>query len=438
MTFRHIIDDCFAEGIGPGGLARADYQATLARAAPALDDLRRARDDGSLPLLALPAKRDDLPELEQIAADWRARFRRIVLLGTGGSSLGARALAEIADGPAAGPELVVLDNLDPDSLTPLTEPSALAETGFLVISKSGGTSETLAQALLAVDRTEAALGGDALAKRFLIIVEPGTSPLRRLAERLGTPALDHDSGIGGRYAVLSPVGLLPALILGLDASEVRAGAAAVLEPVLQEVEPAEVPSATGAAIAVALSETRGVSQTVLLAYADRLATFGLWYRQLWAESLGKDGKGTTPIQSLGPVDQHSQLQLYLDGPRDKLYTLLTLPQQGRGPTLAPELAAGIGLEALAGHHVGDLVAAMQRATAETLAKRGRPVRRIELERLDARAMGALFMHFMLETIIAAALLEVDPFDQPAVEEGKILARHYLGEMAKESCGRGAA
>jgi glucose-6-phosphate isomerase len=181
---------------------------------------------------------------------------------------------------------------------------------------------------------------------------------------------------------------------------------------------------------VALAERRGIGVTVLMPYVDRLAPFGLWFRQLWAESLGKDGKGTTPVRALGAVDQHSQLQLYLAGPADKLFTLLVLQQDGQGALLPPDLAGDPALAYLAGRRLGDLLAAEQRATATSLLRHGRPTRVLRLPRLDEASLGALFMHFMLETIIAAALWGVDAFDQPAVEQGKVLARQYLGERAR--------
>src|SRR5262249_33054060 len=152
-----------------------------------------------------------------------------------------------------------------------------------------------------------------------------------------------------------------------------------------------------------------------------------WWVQLWAESLGKQGRGTTPVGALGPVDQHSQLQLYLAGPADKLFTVITVDVAGSGPRIEEALAKAAGEPDFAGRQVGDLVAAQGRATADTLAKNGRPVRTIHLERLDERTLGALLMHFMLETVIAGRLLGVDPFDQPAVEEGKTLAKKYLAE-----------
>ena len=155
--------------------------------------------------------------------------------------------------------------------------------------------------------------------------------------------------------------------------------------------------------------------------------FGGWWRQLWAESLGKDGKGSTPVSVLGPVDQHSQLQLFRDGPGNTLFTLVTIDTKGKG-AMAPKAAAkSLKLDYLAGKRLGDLVAAEWRATAQTLFKNGRPVRTIHMPEVSAFTMGALMMHFMLETMLMGRLMGVDPFNQPGVEEGKVLARQYLAE-----------
>jgi glucose-6-phosphate isomerase len=217
---------------------------------------------------------------------------------------------------------------------------------------------------------------------------------------------------------------LPAAVLGLDIAAVRAGAAAALAPVLAGKPAAEVPAALGAALSVALGR-EGKPISVLMAYADRLERFTRWYAQLWAESLGKDGKGTSPVAALGPVDQHSQLQLFIAGPRDKLFTIVTVATAGLGPRIDAELAARAGEPGFADKTIGDLVAAQGRATTETLVKNGCPVRTLHLETLDEGSLGELLMHFMLETMIAARLLGVDPFGQPAVEEGKVLAKKYL-------------
>jgi glucose-6-phosphate isomerase len=229
------------------------------------------------------------------------------------------------------------------------------------------------------------------------------------------------------------------MIAGLDPEAFRAGACDVLDASLGAATAGDAAPALGAAVAVGLAQERRILQNVLMTYVDRLATFGLWHRQLWAESLGKDGLGLTPIDARGATDQHSQLQLYLAGPLDKLFTIVSLETAGLGPKIEPERAEGLGLGYLAGRSLGDLLDAMARATADTLARNGRPVRRLarngrpvrrfRLSELGEYQLGALMMHFMLETVIAADLLGVNPFDQPAVEEGKRLARDYLQAAA---------
>lgn len=429
MHYHHRTETCFADAIGADGLARADFEAVLAETAPALTDLRALHDQDGLPILKLPSQRADLKALEPVANRIRSAFADVVILGTGGSSLGGQTLCALADrgfGPKAGaPRLHFMDNIDPDSFASLFDALDPARTGFLVISKSGGTPETMAQFLISFDWVRAAAAVKDAAAHFFLVTEPGDNPLRELGQRLGLETLDHDPGVGGRYSAFSLVGLLPAMIAGLDAMRVRAGADDVLDDVFSARDPDDAAPAVGAAIAVGLLRSRGIATTVLMPYIDRLAPFGLWFRQLWAESLGKDGTGTTPIRALGTVDQHSQLQLYLAGPRDKMYSLITLDCADMGASVDAGLADDKRLSYLGGRTMGDLLDAEQRATTEALARNGRPVRLFRLESLDERVMGALMMHFMLETVVTARLLGVDPFDQPAVEEGKILARAYL-------------
>jgi glucose-6-phosphate isomerase len=309
----------------------------------------------------------------------------------------------------------------------------LATTRFVAISKSGGTGETLMQSIAVLTALHRAGLKAEPAERVLGLSElrrPGTrNALRDLLEHDGIDFLEHHAGIGGRYSVLTNVGLLPAAVLGLDVAAIRAGAARALAPVRAGAAASDTPAALGAALQVAaMAEGRGI--TVTMAYADRLERFTRWWVQLWAESLGKDGKGSQPVAAIGPVDQHSQQQLYLAGPKDKLFTVITTTVAGLGPVMDAELARRAGEAGFAGKRVGDLVAAQGRATADTLAKNGCPTRQIHLERLDEGSLGELLMHFMLETILAGYAIDVDPFDQPAVEEGKVLAKRYLsGEGA---------
>jgi glucose-6-phosphate isomerase len=434
MPLVQSIENARAERVGAGGVAAADFADALARTGDALAWLRARRADGGLPLIRLPAKRDDLAAIGAAAGRLSAGASDIVFLGTGGSSLGGQMLAQLAGYGVPGvgllrspPRLHFIDNLDPETYGALIGKLSLATTRFVAISKSGGTGETLMQTMAALAAVRDAGLAPRIPDLFLGLTEPakGDRPggLRALLAAHKVAMLDHDPGVGGRFSALTNVGLLPAAALGLDIGAIRAGAAIAFAPVLDARLPADVPAAVGAALAVALAARKPIA--VMMAYADRLERFTRWYVQLWAESLGKDGKGTTPIAALGPVDQHSQLQLFIAGPRDKLFTILTVGAAGRGPRIAADLAKLAGEPDFAGKTMGDLVAAQGRATAETLAKNGCPVRTIHIERLDEASLGELLMHFMLETIIAARLLGVDPFDQPAVEEGKVLAKRYL-------------
>jgi glucose-6-phosphate isomerase len=437
MSLVQSIELARAGCIGDEGVAAGDLAATLARAGAALDWLRARHADASLPLLRLPAARDDLAEISEAARHLATGASDIVLLGTGGSSLGGQTLAQLAGyrvpglGRRDGLRLHFIDNLDADTFGELLATLPLAGTRFVAISKSGGTAETLMQTIAALEAVKQAGLATRLPELFLGVTEPASgnksNGLRALLAAHRIPMLDHDPGVGGRYSVLTNVGLLPAAMLGLDIAAIRAGAANALAPVLDKRPPAEVPAALGAALAVSLAQTRRKSVSVMMAYAERLERFTRWYVQLWAESLGKDGKGTTPVAALGPVDQHSQLQLYMAGPRDKLVTIVGTASAGCGPRMDADLARLAGEPDFAGKTIGDLAAAEARATAQTLANNGCPVRTIHLDRLDEAALGELLMHFMLETIIAARLLGVDPFDQPAVEDGKILAKRYLSE-----------
>ena len=241
--------------------------------------------------------------------------------------------------------------------------------------------------------------------------------------------LDHHTGIGGRFSCLTNVGLMPAMARGLDAAAIRAGARAVIDAMLNAKTAADFAPAVGAATAVALSKERGIRTLVMMPYADRLSRLAAWFVQLWAESLGKGGEGTSPIAALGPLDQHSQLQLYMDGPREHYVTVLRVATDGTGPNIDAQLAKIAGAEMLGGRTVGDIVAAQAHAVPEALARAGRPVRTFDIAKLDEKTLGALLMHFMIETILAGSLLGVDPFDQPAVELAKILTKERLAQGA---------
>jgi glucose-6-phosphate isomerase len=434
MPIIQNIDSALEKTVGPHGVADAALSGALARAEGALARLRQHYAEGTLPLLRLPEKQDDLGQIRDAAARLKDGASDIVILGTGGSSLGGQTIAQLAgfNVPGVGvlrdpPRIHFIDNLDALSFETMLGRLPLETSRFVSISKSGGTAETLMQTIAVMSALKAA-GAD-LSKAMLGISEPARAGkrngLRDLLTQHGVALLEHDPNVGGRYSALTNVGLLPAAALGLDIGALRQGAGRALDPVLAKKKPADVPAAVGAALNVALAETKGKSISVMMAYADRLERFTHWYVQLWAESLGKGGKGTTPVAALGPVDQHSQVQLFIAGPRDKLFTVLSVGGKGLGPKMEGALAKIAGEPDFAGKTIGDLAAAEARATAETLARNGCPVRTFTIDRLDEAALGEMMMHFMLETIIAAHLMGIDAFDQPAVEEGKVLAKKYL-------------
>ncbi len=436
MGFTHSIENAREERVGPHGVKADAIDAALTRAEAALEWLRARHADRGLPLLRLPEAHGDLETIRDTARALADRATDIVILGTGGSSLGGQTLAQLAGFAVPGvgalrapPRLHFIDNLDPESFGALLGRLPHATTRFVAISKSGGTAETLMQTIAAVSALTDAGLQTRIPDVFLGISEPANAGkpngLRNVLGKYRVPFLDHDPGVGGRYSALTNVGLLPAAMVGLDIAAIREGAKLALAPVLAKKPAPQIPAAVGAALSVTLAASKGKSTSVLMAYCDRLQRFTHWYVQLWAESLGKDGKGTTPLAALGPVDQHSQLQLFIGGPRDKLFTVIAVDGAGQGPRMDGELASLAGEPGFAGKTIGDLVAAEARATAETLAKNGCPVRTIHIDKLDEETLGELMMHFMLETIVAAHLLGIDAFDQPAVEEGKVLAKRYL-------------
>jgi glucose-6-phosphate isomerase len=435
------IDGCLEAAIGKQGLAATEFGRWLDPLAPALAALQEDYRSHRLPLLRIAEETADLTVTQAALARLSKGAETIVFFGVGGSSLGGQTLAQLGGWNIPGmadaaqrrrPRTRFYDNLDPVTLQSALGSFDLAATRFVLTSKSGGTPETLVQALATLAAAKDAGLAARLPELFLGITEPAipskTNGLRRLLEAHAIPILDHHPGIGGRYSVFTNVGLLPAMARGLDALAVRAGARNVVSALMAAESPREFAPALGAAIAVGLARERGVRAQVMMPYADRLGRLGHWFAQLWAESLGKNGEGTAPIAALGPVDQHSQLQLFMDGPREYLVSVVRAPTAGLGPRIAPSLATAAGLGYLADRTAGDLVAAQAAAVPEALKRAGRPVRVFDLAGLDERSVGALMMHFMLETILAARLMGVDPFDQPAVELVKVITRERVAAL----------
>jgi glucose-6-phosphate isomerase len=351
----------------------------------------------------------------QDAAAGLSRFDRVLVFGTGGSSLGGQALLRLKPGA----KVDFVDNVDPHTMDNLLATCIPETTGALIISKSGGTLETLSQAYVFTHFMEQRLGREALAKHFVCLVEDTDNPLRQLAQTLGLPFYALSPEIGGRFCVFSLVGLVPGLLAGLDMDRFCEGAAGVLNGFLNE----DPLLSTGLAFQHAQMK-QGVSQHVVMAYSDALFTYAQWAQQLIGESLGKQGKGVTPQAARGTVDQHSQLQLYMDGPLDKWFTFITCADTKRGPVMdAPWISPQFSY--LQGKTIGDVMVAEHQATLMALAQAGRPVRELAIDRPTEATLGALMMQCMLEVMLLAHVMGVNPFDQPAVETGKIIAKERL-------------
>jgi glucose-6-phosphate isomerase len=440
--FHQNIGGCLEATIGEHGLTPSAFKSWLSRIEPHVAALKDDYRNNRLALLRIAEDTADIDAAEAALARLSEGAQTLVFFGTGGSSLGGQTLAQIAgwkipgvatEGQKSRPRTRFYDNLDGETLAGVLNTLDLAETRFIVTSKSGGTAETLAQAIATISAVKAAGLEAQIPKLFLGITEPEkpgkANGLRTLFAKFDIPMLEHHTGIGGRFSCLTNVGLMPAIARGLDVRAIRAGAKSVVDALLASNKAEDFTPAVGAAMAVALSKEKGIKTLVMMPYADRLGRLAAWFVQLWAESLGKGGEGTTPIGALGPLDQHSQLQLFMDGPREHYLTIIRVASEGVGPKVDPDLAKLAGADMLGGHTIGDIVSAQAHALPEALGRAGRPVRTIDLAKLDEKTLGALLMHFMIETILAGRLLGVDPFDQPAVELAKVLTKERLAKGA---------
>ncbi len=372
----------------------------------------------ALPLFKQFDNENQIHSLKKTAQNIRDNFDDVIILGTGGSSLGAKALYAFKDEKA--PTIHFMDNIDPHTFQELFNAIDLKKTKVVAISKSGSTSETLAQLLTCLERFELE-GINDISNHFLIVTEKKESAFTNIAADFSIESIEHPNDIGGRFSVYSVTGLLPSLIAGIDVERFWEGAK---EVIAEFTEQGKNHISVHSAVHQYQASLKGVNQTVLMPYIDRFKLLSDWFAQLWAESLGKkkgDGfVGTTPLKALGTVDQHSQLQLYLEGPRDKFFTLITYANHSKKDVIKHDK-----IPYLTGQSMGHLIEAEQKAIIETFKHHNLPLRVLEVEEVSEKSMGSLMMLFILETLLMAAQLDIDPFDQPAVEMGKILTKEYM-------------
>jgi glucose-6-phosphate isomerase len=426
------VDTTFAfdAALGAGRGVAADAVSALAANAPLL--LATTRDEraaGKLPFLDLPSRADLLAPVRQHAAALRPSTTDVLVVGIGGSSRGAQALAGAARADGRGsrgrPRLHVLDTVDPRRARDLLATLPAKSTAVVAVSKAGTTLETVAGLLVVEAWMEKALGKARARARTAYVCGEEPNPMRARAVERDVACFPVPKGVGGRFSVLSPVGLLPAALMGLDVRAVLSGAAAVASRCL-DADPAKNP-ALALALVHRAAEAAGRTSAVFLPYADALQPYALWWEQLVAESVGKKAPsgpvGIVPLPGVGPSDQHSLLQLLQDGPDRSLVVFVEVEDRVKDSLKAPK--GGESLSVASGQRLGAILAAEREATEMALAEAGRPSVTIRVPDTRERSLGALLYLYEVATMWWGRLSSVDPFDQPAVERGKVLTRASL-------------
>lgn len=429
------------------GLTEKDLEEMEERGKELLQSLLQKRAGKGLPFMELPHQKETVEGIKRKVQELKERYQNVAVLGIGGSALGTLALAEALlphrypllhpERGGEKPRLFVLDNIDPESTGELLERIPPEETLYNVVSKSGGTAESMAQFLVFREAVEARVG-DRWPEHFVITTDPERGDLRKIAKREGITAFSIPPGVGGRFSVLTPVGLFPAALVGLNIEELLEGAGA-MEKRCRQFSIHENPALFGALASFILDTRKGKHITVLFSYSHALRIIGDWFRQLWAESLGKrfnlKGEevytGQTPVRALGVTDQHSQVQLYTEGPNDKMFTFFAV-KNFRRTVLIPRSPYDLdSLTYLGGKSLNQLMDAERRGTEKALTLAQRPNATFTFPAISAYTVGQIFFSFMVQTALAGMLHRIDPFDQPGVEAAKVATYALLGRKGFE-------
>lgn len=439
-------NNMMAERIGPKGLNYSEIEGAGRSVLRAVEWFFTSQAKGRLDFFDLPEKAEYLKQSLALARIMKGKCDDFVVLGIGGSALGTIAV-QAALNPyhynydpkvrQGRPRLWVLDNVDPEKLHSVLSLLKPQRTLINVISKSGATAETSAQFLWIRSWLMKTLK-KRWAKQVVITTDPREGLLRQIVQQEGLLSLEVPSGVGGRFSVLSPVGLFPLAMAGIDVKALCAGARSIRRRTLEE-NPWRNPARLYALVQYLLYK-KGYRLNVMMPYSEALYPLADWFRQLWAESLGKrvDNQGQvvetgpTPVKALGATDQHSQLQLYMEGPRDKTITFLRVEKFRKDLAIPKAYPEHKDLSYLGGHSFGELLNAEARATAVSLAKNGRPNCTFIIPKIDANVIGQLIFLLETATAFAGGLFEINPMDQPGVEEGKRYTYGLLGKSGFEN------
>jgi glucose-6-phosphate isomerase len=431
------------------GCTPGELEALQPRIAAAHHILRQEREQDKYGFWNLHNDTATLRDVKQTASDFGERgYENLVILGIGGSALGTSALVAALKPPYYNlltkrgrkgcPRVFVMDNIDPVTFRAMLRLCPPKKTLYNVISKSGGTAETMAQVMIVTDLIEKKLGAGAMKDHVVVTTNPRSpdaapSLLHPVADAYGLKEFTVPLNVGGRFSVFSPVGMFPAALLGMDVDALFEGCAA-MDARCSQSALAENPAYLRAAIQYLADTAKGKTMSVMMAYSDALYGVADWYRQLWAESLGKryslDGEevfvGQTPIKALGVTDQHSQIQLYREGPNNKIINTLEVKRFDKTARIPDALTSIEELAYLRGASLNKLLNAELRGTLDALKLSQRPVSRIILPRVNENTVAQTLYMLAVETAMAGRLYNVQTFDQPGVEEGKKIARKLMG------------
>ena len=445
LDVNHMMADYLGAqyGVDPAAI---DALAPYARAAH--ENVQRCRGTGMLGWMDLPHNQDGvLEKLEAVAARVRAQFDAFVVLGIGGSALGPIAVHqalshlrynELPAEKRGGPRLYVEDNIDPERMASLLDVIDLKKTCFNVITKSGATAETMSQYLIITELLKREVG-DGWQKHVIATTDQARGNLIKLVQSEGLESFVIPASVGGRFSELCAVGLLAAAVCGIDIRMMLKGAAMMDEVCRNNGDVWTNPALLEAALQYTCMQDMDVNIQVMLPYADSLRAVADWFCQLWAESLGKNvtrrgmavNVGQTPVKALGVTDQHSQLQLYTEGPYDKVITFLKV-EKFRAETAIPHGCEEFpDVAFLGGKTHNQLIEAERQGTEYALYRAGRMNQTITLPQVNACTIGQLLYFFEMVTAYAGELLDIDAFNQPGVEESKLASFAVLGHEAEK-------
>lgn len=428
------------------GISDKDIIAAGDKINKAVAEVKSGRGKGMMGWSELPYNQAEIVNDINITAEKiRNGYGYFVVLGIGGSALGPIAVQQalthlhyndLKKGKRKGPKFFVEDNVDPERMKALLDVIDIKDTMFNIITKSGATSETMAQYLIIMDILKQKLGKDA-ASRVIATTDSKKGNLIKIAKAEGLKTFYIPDGVGGRFSELTPVGLLPAAVLGIDIVKMLEGAA-FMDKQCQSGNVSENPALMAAALSY-IAMKKGKNVSVMMPYADSLKYMADWYCQLWGESLGKsvDNRGNkifagqTPVKALGVTDQHSQVQLYTEGPFDKVVTFLSVEKYRKKFKISEGCKDIPDVGFLGGHTLNELILTEKMATEYALVKAERLNSTIILPEVNAFTIGQLLYFFEMQTAYCGAMLDINTYNQPGVEEGKNATYALLGKKGYE-------